>query len=56
MTKYKENKEVIQVKPALLTEEKKVERLQKAIQEGLDSGIVKDFDPIKHLEALRSSK
>lgn len=56
MTKYKENKEVIQVKPTLLTEEKKVERLQKAIQDGLDSGIVKDFDPIKHLEALRSNK
>lgn len=29
MTKYKENKEVIQVKPALLTEEKKLKDYRK---------------------------
>lgn len=28
--------------------------LKKAIQEGIDSGIAHDFDPKKHLEALKS--
>ena len=35
-------------------EEEKVVALRKAIQEGIDSGIAKDFDPKQHLQLLKS--
>jgi hypothetical protein len=31
-----------------------VEVLKKAIQEGIDSGVAKDFDPLAHLAQLKS--
>jgi antitoxin ParD1/3/4 len=36
--------------------ENKIKALKNAIQEGIDSGIVKDFDPKKHLETLKVGK
>lgn len=35
-------------------EENKVINLRKAIQDGIDSGIAKDFEPKKFLESLKS--
>lgn len=35
-------------------EENKIIALRKAIQEGIDSGIVEDFDPKKFLETLKA--
>ena len=35
-------------------EENKIIALRKAIQEGIDSGIAKDFDPKQHLQLLKS--
>jgi antitoxin ParD1/3/4 len=40
----------------LENEEYKVIALKSAIQEGIDSGIAHNFDPIKHLESLRANK
>ncbi|CAM3476773.1 Antitoxin ParD [Flavobacterium longum] len=37
-------------------EEEKVIALRNAVQEGLDSGIVEDFNPKKFLEELKSKK
>ena len=37
-------------------EENKIIALRKAIQEGIDSGIVEDFDPKKFLETLKARK
>jgi len=34
-------------------EEEKLANLKKAVQEGLDSGIAKSFDPKKHLASLK---
>lgn len=55
--RYKNASEVIRAGLRLLEEEEnKVQILKNAIQEGIDSGIAKDFDPKKHLEALKANK
>jgi len=49
--------EVIRAGLRLLeVEESKVVALKNAIQEGIDSGIVQDFDPKNHLQSLKASK
>lgn len=53
--RYKNVSEVIRAGLRLLEdEESKVLALKNAIQEGIDSGIVQDFDPVKNLEALKA--
>lgn len=37
-------------------EENKIIALKNAINEGIESGIAKDFDPKKHLESLKAKK
>ena len=37
-------------------EEEKLANLKKAVQEGLDSGIAKSFDPNKHLTSLKKRR
>jgi antitoxin ParD1/3/4 len=55
--RYKNVSEVIRAGLRLLeTEEGKTIALKKAIQEGLDSGIALDFDPVKNLQELKASK
>ena len=55
--RYKNASEVIRAGLRLLEEEEnKISALKKAIQEGLDSGIVEDFGPQKHLNSLKTSK
>ena len=40
----------------LESEENKIVSLRKAIQEGIDSGIAKDFEPKKFLQSLKARK
>jgi antitoxin ParD1/3/4 len=55
--RYKNVSEVIRAGLRLLEEEEnKVKALKKAIQQGLDSGIVKNFNAKKHLKALKEKK
>lgn len=55
--RYKNVSEVIRAGLRLLEEEEqKVAALKKAIQEGVDSGIAEDFDPVQHLKSLKSNK
>ncbi len=58
--RYKNASEVIRAGLRLLEEEEeeedKVRVLKNAIREGIDSGIAKDFDPKKHLQALKANK
>lgn len=55
--RFKNASEVIRAGLRLLEEEeRKVVLLKNAIQEGIDSGIVYDFDPQKHLESLKEKK
>lgn len=55
--RYKNASEVFRAELRLLEEEEnKIEILKKEIQKGLDSGIVKDFDPQKHLESLKAKR
>lgn len=55
--RYRNASEVVRAGLRSLEEEEdKVQILRRAIQEGLDSGIVKDFDPKKHLEGLKAKK
>lgn len=55
--RYKNASEVIRAGLRLLEEEEnKVKILKQAIQEGIDSGIVENFDSQKHLEYLKSQK
>jgi antitoxin ParD1/3/4 len=52
--RYKNVSEVIRAGLRLLEdEESKIIVLRNAIQEGIDSGIVQDFDPKKHLQELK---
>lgn len=53
--RFKNASEVIRAGLRLLEEEEnKIRFLKNAIQEGIDSGIAKDFTPQKHLEALKA--
>ncbi|MBF6610597.1 MAG: type II toxin-antitoxin system ParD family antitoxin [Chryseobacterium sp.] len=53
--RFKNASEVIRAGLRLLEkEENKIEFLKKAVQEGMDSGVAKDFNPQKHLELLKS--
>lgn len=53
--RFKNASEVIRAGLRLLEEEEnKIQMLRNAIQEGLDSGIAKDFDAKKHLEKLKA--
>ena len=55
--RYKNVSEVIRAGLRLLEEEEsKVIALKSAIQEGINSGIAKDFDPQSHLKSLKSNK
>ena len=53
--RYKNASEVIRAGLRLLEEEEnKVAALKQAIQEGIDSGIVEDFDPEQFLQNLKA--
>lgn len=53
--RFKNASEVVRAGLRLLEEEEhKMQLLKEAIQEGIDSGIAHDFDPIAHLEKLKS--
>lgn len=55
--RYKNVSEVIRAGLRLLeSEESKVIALKNAIQEGIDSGIDHDFDPVKNLEQLKARR
>jgi antitoxin ParD1/3/4 len=55
--RHKNASEVIRAGLRLLEEEENlVASLKSAIQEGLDSGIAKNFDPKKHLVSLKKHK
>ena len=55
--RYKNVSEVIRAGLRLLeNEESKVIALKNAIQEGIDSGIAHDFDPVKNLEQLKARR
>lgn len=55
--RYKNASEVIRAGLRLLEEEEnKVKALKNAIQEGINSGVVKNFDPKNHLEMLKANK
>jgi len=55
--RYKNVSEVIRAGLRLLeNEESKVIALKNAIQEGIDSGIARDFDPEKHLQELKARR
>ena len=55
--RFKNVSEVIRAGLRLLEEEEtKVIALKNAINEGIESGIAKDFDPTKHLESLKAKK
>jgi antitoxin ParD1/3/4 len=55
--RYKNASEVIRAGLRLLEEEEnKVSALKQAIQEGIDSGIVEDFDPEQFLQNLKAQR
>lgn len=55
--RYKNASEVIRAGLRLLEEEEnKIVALKSAIQDGINSGFAKSFDPKKHLEMLKASK
>ena len=55
--RFQNASEVIRAGLRMLEEEEdKILLLRNAIQEGIDSGFAKDFDPKKHLETLQAKK
>ncbi len=55
--RYKNASEVIRAGLRLLEEEEsKIIALKNAINEGIESGIAKDFNPKSHLEFLKTKK
>ena len=55
--RYKNASEVIRAGLRLLEEEEnKIAALKNAVQEGVNSGVAKSFNPRKHLEGLKASK
>jgi antitoxin ParD1/3/4 len=55
--RFKNASEVIRAGLRLLEEEEsKLISLRNAINEGIESGVVKNFNPQKHLNKLKSSK
>ena len=55
--RFKNASEVIRAGLRLLEEEEsKIVALKKAIQDGFDSGLAKNFNAKKHLEILKSAK
>lgn len=55
--RYKNVSEVIRAGLRLLEEEEnKVQILKSAIQDGIESGVAKNFDPKKHLRNLKANK
>ena len=55
--RFKNASEVIRAGLRLLEEEEgKLVALRNAIQEGINSGVAKNFDPKKHLAKLKSAK
>jgi antitoxin ParD1/3/4 len=55
--RFKNASEVIRAGLRLLEEEEnRVTALRSAIQEGINSGIAKDFNPKQHLEQLKARK
>jgi antitoxin ParD1/3/4 len=55
--RYKNASEVIRAGLRLLEkEEDKVVALKQAIQEGIDSGFVEDFDPEQYLQSLKDQR
>jgi antitoxin ParD1/3/4 len=55
--RFKNASEVIRAGLRLLEEEEaKLLVLQKAIKQGIDSGVVKDFDATKHLAKLKEAR
>jgi antitoxin ParD1/3/4 len=55
--RYKNASEVIRAGLRLLEEEEtKIKSLRQAIQEGIDSGIARNFHPQKHLKLLKTNK
>ena len=55
--RYKNVSEVIRAGLRLLEEEEsKIVALKQAIQEGIESGIANDFDPVQHLEHLKANR
>ena len=55
--RFKNASEVIRAGLRLLEEEEtKIVALKKAIEEGIESGIAKNFNSKKHLESLKAAK
>lgn len=55
--RFKNASEVIRAGLRLLEEEEvKIINLKKAINEGIESGVAKNFDPKKHLAILKAAK
>lgn len=55
--RFKNASEVVRAGLRLLEEEEnKTLALREAIQEGIDSGIADDFDPMSHLKKLKTEK
>ena len=55
--RFKNASEVIRAGLRLLEEEEaKILALKKAIAEGIESGVAKNFDPKRHLEKLKAAK
>ena len=55
--RYKNASEVIRAGLRLLEEEEnKVAALKQAIQEGIDSGIAEDFEPVQFLKDLKAQR